>query len=156
MVLNADRNIPKMMLVGRVLIALIFIVSGLSKIPGWDSTVQYLASKGLPWVPVFLFPAIFIEVVGGLSVLLGYKARIGALVLSLYLIPVSLVMHSFWNFTGMEFQTQLANFMKNLAIMGGLLQIVTFGAGRISLDYLVYRKNTQAPSQPRDRIRAVS
>jgi putative oxidoreductase len=145
-----------MILVGRVLIAMIFISSGLSKIPGWDATASYMASKGVPWVPLFLFPAIFVEVLGGLSILVGLRAKLGATALILYLIPVTLIFHNFWAFNGMERQIQLVNFMKNLAVMGGLCEILAHGAGMLSLDYKLSRRTFTSSEHPRDKIRAVS
>ncbi len=65
-------------LVGRILLSLIFIVSGFSKIPGWSGAAAFMASKRMPAVPFFLFMAILFEVLGGLYVLAGFKARIGA------------------------------------------------------------------------------
>jgi putative oxidoreductase len=119
---------------GRVLLSLIFVLSGLDKIANWSGTAQYMASKGLVAVPFFLVMAILFELVGGLSVLTGFKARWGALVLVLFLIPVTAIFHNFWAFEGMERQMQMIHFMRNLAIMGGLLSIVARGAGLGSVD----------------------
>jgi putative oxidoreductase len=106
---------------GRVLLSLVFILSALGKLAGWESSQQYMASKGLPLVPVLLGLAIAVELAGGLSVLLGWHARWGALLLFLFLIPTTLIFHNFWSLAGMERQTEMTNFLKNLAIMGGLL-----------------------------------
>ncbi len=103
---------------GRVLVSVIFVLSGLSKIVDWNSNTQYMVSAGLPMIPLLLIAAIITEVAGGLSVLLGWKARWGALLLFLYLIPVTLIFHNFWAYSGIEMQTQLVNFLKNLSIMG--------------------------------------
>jgi len=119
---------------GRVLLSLIFVLSGLNKIANWSGTAQYMASKGMVAVPFFLGMAILFELVGGLSVLTGFKARWGALALVLFLIPVTAIFHNFWAFEGMERQMQMIHFMKNLAIMGGLLSIVARGAGPGSVD----------------------
>jgi putative oxidoreductase len=154
MVHSPDKN-QVMLFVGRVLVAMIFIASGLSKIPGWESTISYMASRGIPWVPLFLFPAIFIEVLGGLSILLGFRAKAGAIVLLLYLIPVTLLFHGFWSEAGAERQMQLINFMKNLAIMGGLFGLAANGAGVMSVDYKLSRRKFSTPAS-KDRIRAVS
>jgi putative oxidoreductase len=152
----AQDSTQMMVLTGRVLLALIFISSGLSKIPGWDSTVQYMEAHGMPFVPLFLFPAIFIEVIGGLSILTGFKTRIGALALLIYLVPVTLIFHAFWAEQGMDRQIQMVNFMKNLAIMGGLFGIAAHGAGILSLDYRISRRRSETVQEKRDRIRAVS
>jgi len=121
-------------IVGRILLSLIFVISGLGKIGGWKQTAGYMASKGMPIVPLFLVGAIVIEIVGGLSVLLGIKARIGAAALFVFLIPTTLIFHNFWAYEGMVHQTQMIMFMKNLAIMGGLILVIGFGAGSLSID----------------------
>ena len=87
---------------GRVLISLIFVLSALSKITDWDSAVQYAATKGLPLIPALLVAAIAVELAGGFSLLLGWNARWGALLLFFYLIPTTLVFHNFWALDGME------------------------------------------------------
>lgn len=108
-------------LVGRILIALIFIISGAFKILGYSQTVGFAASKGLPLASVAIACAIVIEVLGGLAVLIGFKTRIAAWILFLYLIPTTFVFHNFWTMTGMQQQDNMAHFMKNVAIMGALL-----------------------------------
>ncbi|RMG94678.1 MAG: DoxX family protein [Deltaproteobacteria bacterium] len=120
--------------VARTLLALIFVASGLAKIPGWDRTAAMMAAEGMPWVPLFLVGAIVVEVLGGLSVLFGYRARWGALALAAFLVPTTLIFHDFWTFAGMERQIQMIMFMKNLSIMGGLLFVAATGAGPFSLD----------------------
>ena len=121
-------------LVGRVFLSLIFVMSGFSKIGGWEQTAGYMASKGMPLVPLFLVAAIIIEVLGGLSVMLGLKAKIGAAALIVFLIPASFIFHNFWTLEGMEQQVQMIMFMKNIAILGGLLLVIGLGAGPLSLD----------------------
>jgi putative oxidoreductase len=120
--------------IGRSLLALIFIASGLGKIGGWEQTAGYMASKGMPLVPLFLAGAIALELLGGLSILLGYKARIGALALMVFLVPATLIFHAFWTYQGMQQQLQMIQFLKNLSIMGGLLLVLAHGAGPLSLD----------------------
>src|SRR5262249_18328587 len=97
-------------------------------------TVETMRARGMPAAEVFLALAILVEFVGGLSVLLGWKARLGALLLALYLIPVTLLFPSFWNFEGMAQMNQMLPFLKNVTIMGGLITLVGAGAGRFSLD----------------------
>ena len=126
---------PKISLVGRLLLAVIFILSGLSKIPGWEGTLGYMATKGIPAPGLFLFCAIVIELIAGICLLVGYRSRESALLLFLYLVPVTLIMHKFWGLAPADSQMQLINFLKNVAIMGGLLQVVAFGPGVISVDY---------------------
>lgn len=121
-------------LLGRSLLALIFVVSGFGKIGGWHQTAEYMASKGMPIVPFFLVAAILLEIGGGLSVLVGLKARIGAAALVTFLIPATLIFHNFWALNGMEQQMNMIMFMKNMAILGGLLLVVAFGAGPLSIE----------------------
>lgn len=122
------------MLLGRILLSLIFILAGVGKFMDYDATVQYMAAKGMTMVPLFLVVAALIEIIAGLLVFFGIKARLGAFILFLYLIPVTLLFHDFWNQQGPERQENMINFMKNLAILGGLLYVICVGAGRWSLD----------------------
>ncbi len=121
-------------LAGRFFLSAIFLTSGLAKIGGWEQNAAYMASKGMPMIPLFLVGAIVLEVLGGISVLLGFKVRIGAAALIAFLIPASLIFHNFWTLEGAQQQMQMIMFMKNLTIMGGLLLVVGFGAGPLSLD----------------------
>jgi putative oxidoreductase len=121
-------------LAGRILLSVIFLWSGYSKLTGWSASAGFMASKGMPMVPVLLAGAIFVEIVGGLCLLVGFQARIVAWVLFLYLIPATLIFHNFWVLQGMERHGMLAHFMKNLAIMGGLLMAAANGAGPLSVD----------------------
>jgi putative oxidoreductase len=121
-------------LAGRILIALIFVLSGTMKFMDWSGTAASMAKHGLPLINLLLPAAALTELLGGLSILLGFRSRIGAFVLFLFLIPTTLIFHAFWNYQGEMFPMQMANFMKNLAIMGGLWLIVTFGSGMCSLD----------------------
>ena len=114
-------------LAGRVFIATLFLASAFGKIVNFDSTAQYMAAHGMPMVQPLCAAAILIEVAGGLSILLGFFTRWGAMLLVFYLIPTTLIFH--WG------PDQRIQFLKNLAIMGGLLQLAAFGGGELSLDY---------------------
>lgn len=121
-------------LIGRILLALIFIISGWGKIGGFAMTSGYMASKGLPMAEVLLVIAIAIELVGGLMIVFGWKARWAALAIFLFLIPTTLIFHAFWAVGPDEVRNQTNHFLKNVAIMGGMLYIMAFGPGRYSLD----------------------
>src|ERR1700691_4066209 len=122
-------------LVGRVLISLIFVLSGFMKIMGFGMMAGVLHSKGFPMASVALALTILIELGGGLSLLVGFQARAAAWILFLFLIPTTLLFHNFWAVApGMEQQDQMAHFLKNMAIMGGLLGVAANGAGRLSVD----------------------
>jgi putative oxidoreductase len=120
-------------LVGRVLLSLIFVVSA----PGLftSGTAQYAAKQGLPWASVLVPLAGVLALVGGLSVLLGFRGRWGAVLLLLFLIPVTLTMHAFWKVSDPAIaQMQMVNFMKNVALAGGALLVLCFGSGPLSVD----------------------
>lgn len=121
-------------LVGRILIAIIFIKAGFGKIGGWEGTAGYMASKGMPLVPLLLALTILIELGGGLLLAVGYKARWVALAIFLFLIPVTVIFHPFWGIDAAQVQNQMNHFLKNVAIMGGMLMVFAFGPGAYSLD----------------------
>lgn len=132
----------------RFLLSLIFILSGAMKIPGWADTSAYMASRGLPLVPGLLAATIAIEVLGGLSVLLGYRARFGALILALWLVPVTLIFHNFWAVSDpMQQRGEMVNFLKNIALIGALLFMSVRGAGEPSIDARSAGSATHVPPQ---------
>jgi putative oxidoreductase len=112
---------------GRVLLSLIFLGAGFAKISEWSATAGMMLAKGMPEVPLLLTLTIVVEVAGGLAVLSGVGARAAAVTLALFLVPATLVFHDFWHYQGAEFEAQQVNFMKNLAIMGGLLVLAGRG-----------------------------
>jgi putative oxidoreductase len=121
--------------IGRLLLAAIFIFSGIGKAMAPAGTIGYIASAGLPFATLGLIAAIAIELGGGVMLALGIKARIVALGLALFSVVTALVFHN-----ALGDQNQLIHFMKNIAMAGGLLQVVAFGAGAYSLDALGSRK----------------
>mgnify|MGYP000026373259 CR=1 FL=1 len=120
-------------LIGRILLAVIFIMSGYNKIGGFEQTAGYMASKGLPMADILLLLTIVIELGGGIMIALGLYARWAAAIVFLFLIPVTLVFHAPWSSPLAEVQMQTIQFMKNLGIMGGMLYIAAFGSGPYSL-----------------------
>ncbi len=120
--------------VGRILLALIFLLSGIGKITGWEGTAGYMASVGMPMVTLFLIGAIVLEIGGGLSLITGFKARWGALALIVFTIPATVLFHNFWAMEGADAFTNQIMFMKNLGLIGGLLMVMAFGAGPLSID----------------------
>lgn len=126
-------------LIGRILFSLIFLLT----IPGHFSSqsIGYASSQGVP-APSFLVPLSgIIAFVGALSIIFGYKAKLGAWLIIIFLVPVTLYMHAFWKVTDpMGQQIDMAMFMKNLGLMGGALLITYFGAGPLSVDEKMARK----------------
>jgi putative oxidoreductase len=122
-------NSTALPLVGRILLAAIFIISGLGKITAPTSTLGYISSVGLPMPMLTYISAIAIELGGGILLLLGYRARLVAAALAGFSILSGLIFHN-----ALGDQNQLFHFLKNLAMAGGLIQIVAYGAGAYSLD----------------------
>lgn len=118
---------------GRFLLALIFVLSGFMKIPGYAGTKEMMIQNGMTVATdLFLVGAILLEAGGGLLVLLGWRARWGAIALAVFLVPATLIFHT--NFSGEMGMVQQIMFMKNLAILGGCLFIAANGPGGWSLD----------------------
>jgi putative oxidoreductase len=109
--------------------SIIFILSGMMKFPHLSDMASQVH---LP--TALLAIAALVEVVGGLSLLLGFWSRPGALMLFLFLIPTTLMIHNFWKYQGVQQQDQMIHFLKNLALMGGLLVIAAYGPGPASID----------------------
>lgn len=120
--------------VGRIFICIIFIAAAVNKLTHWDLNAQMMAAKGMTNIPLLLILGMIVEFIGGLSLLLGFKPRLGALLLFLFLIPTTLIMHNFWSVPEVERDLQTVMFFKNLAIMGGLLYIMAFGPGSCAID----------------------
>ncbi|WP_457096097.1 DoxX family protein [Lysobacter sp. P5_B9] len=110
--------------VARVSLGAIFFILGLSKIFSFAGVAGWMASSGLPFAKPLLVLTIAIEVGAGLLLIIGRQTRLAALVLALFLIPVTLVFHAFWGADAASFQDQLTQFLKNLAIFGGMLLLV--------------------------------
>jgi len=121
-------------LVGRVLLAWIFIKSGFGKITGFEGTVGYIASKGLPLPQVGAIIAILVELGGGLMLAIGFKARWAALAIAIFTLAAGILFHNFWAVEAAQRMGQEINFWKNVAITGGALAFFAFGPGRYSVD----------------------
>ncbi|OUS09792.1 hypothetical protein A9Q89_12620 [Gammaproteobacteria bacterium 53_120_T64] len=121
-------------ILGRFLLAALFIPAGVNKIIGFSTVAGYMASKGLPMVDTLLVLTIIIELGGGLMILLGWHARLASLCIALFLIPVTIIFHPYWDIAdAQEMMTQQHMFMKNMAIIGGLLCMTGLGSGKFSL-----------------------
>ncbi len=136
--MNAQRFIP---LIARTFLTVIFIRSGFSKLMDFAGTQQQIADVGLPLAALFTLGAIAFELVGAVSVILGYKARWGALLLIVFLVPTTLIFH-----TNFAEPMQVTQFLKNLSILGGLLLITVYGSGSLSLDAQTASAEFSTPS----------
>jgi putative oxidoreductase len=121
-------------LVARILMSAIFLTSGIAKWVDPAGAQGYMNMVGIPHADVLVYVAGSAEILGGVALLLGFLTRIGAIGLFLFLIPTTLYFHAFWNMSGPDAKMQMVNFMKNIAIMGGLLAIYAWGPGRYSVD----------------------
>jgi len=135
---------------GRVCLSLIFIIGGLKKIFDWQSVEQGVVAtlcdwhayvehyswaakffeSLLPYVPILLGIATFCELFGGLLIFFGIKVRFGAFLLFLFLVPATILYHSYWMMEGQKHELELSMFLKNLAILGGIFTLIVFGSGK--------------------------
>ena len=145
-------------LLARLVLSPLFIFAGVNHLRNWNGTIKYMTSKGMGIESVFgssspivvqilLAGATAFLLLGGLSLLLGLRARWGAVLLIVFLIPAALIFHDFWHYDGQIQQLQMANFMKNITIAGGLLMVLAVGSGTWSLDAL-RRKRRATPPTP--------
>jgi putative oxidoreductase len=132
-------------LLARIVLSPLFILGGVNHLLNWNGTIKFMTSKGMGIENVFgsssplvvqtlLAGATAFLIVGGLSLLLGFHARWGALLLIVFLVPAAVIFHDFWTYEGQIAQLQMANFMKNITLIGGLLMVVAFGPGTWSVD----------------------
>ena len=131
-------------LFGRQLFSIIFILSSAGHFK--PSMVEYAAQHGVPFPGLLVPLSGIVALAGGLSVLLGYQTRLGAWLLTLFLIPVTLMMHNFWAAPDARaFAVESALFLRNVALLGGALLIGHFGGGPLSLDVLLHHEKEVGP-----------
>jgi putative oxidoreductase len=123
---SVQRYLP---VLGRVLLAVLFVMSGISKLTDPAGTIGYIQSAGLPLPNIAYGIALTVELLGGILLIVGYRTRLVALILAAFTVAAAIGFHAHF-----ADQNQMIHFMKNIAITGGLLQIVAFGAGAFSLD----------------------
>ncbi|BAU67107.1 hypothetical protein STA3757_45170 [Stanieria sp. NIES-3757] len=116
-------------LAARICLCLIFLKAGISHLLEFNSTVLMMTSKGLPIANILLFFTVLFQLLGGLSLLLGYQVKAGSILLILFLIPATLVFHN-----PITDPSQVNDFLKNIGLIGGLLMVIYAGAGALSID----------------------
>ena len=121
-------------LIGRLLIAVIFVLSGFNKIGGFEGTVGYIASKGLPLPQLGAILAILVELGGGILLIVGWKTRWAAAVMMLFTVVAAVIFHNYWAAPPEMAQNQMIHFLKNISMAGGLLYVVVFGSGALAMD----------------------
>lgn len=133
-------------LLGRIFMSLIFFWEAYDSIVFFDSVKRTMTNYGITWNQDFLLVTVIVFlIIGGLFILIGYKASTGAVLLLIYWVPVTFMVYSFWNDPVSERRMQSILFMKNMAIIGGLLMIVVNGAGRFSIKRLLAASRPPKP-----------
>lgn len=122
------------LVVARVLLALIFVTAGFSKLTGLQGTAGYIGSVGLPAPMLLAVASGVVELVAGVLIIVGWRARWAALALAAFTVVATVLFHNFWAMPAEQQMMQQLMFMKNLSIVGGLLVLFAFGAGSLSLD----------------------
>lgn len=139
--------------IARILIASFFIVSGIMKIQNFAATEAMLAAKNIPFPQISLGIALAIELVGGIFLIFGFKTRWWSGILFLFILTSSVLLHDFWNYADAERVDQLYNFLKNMAILGGLLYVICCGPGGCSCDVCNCRKQVPPPPvEPENKL----
>ena len=132
-------------LAARICLCIIFINSGIGKIFGFASTAEMMANQGLPIANILLIFTIAFQLLGGLSLLFGYKVKIGSTLLILFLIPATLVFHN-----PIIDPSELNSFLKNIGLIGGLLMVIYAGSGALSID--TSTEKTQRRQEIRQKV----
>ena len=124
-----------LVLIGRVLLALMFVKAGLGKLGNIDGTAAYIASGGLPMPALLAVLAGLLELIGGLALVVGFKARWAALALGVFTLLASVLFHKFWAVPAGQQMVQQLLFLKNMAVAGGMFMVAALGAGPLSVDH---------------------
>jgi len=135
-------------LIGRILIAYMFVPSGFGKLMGFAGTAGYIASKGVPFPEICAAIAVFAELGLGLALLAGFQTKWAALGLAIFVAVITPIFHNYWAVPEAQVMMQKLNFTKNLAIVGGLLAYAAFGAGRFSIDGILRNRVRGADDEP--------
>jgi putative oxidoreductase len=126
--------------IGRILLALIFVLSGIGKLGATATTVAHMADHGIPYANVLVWGVIALELGGGIMLIVGLLTRLVGAAFFLYLLALAVIFHAYWTMTGAQAHAQHADFFQHLAIMGGMLFVIAFGAGPYSIDALIWNR----------------
>jgi putative oxidoreductase len=123
---------------GRVLLSLIFVLSGIGKLGAVAATSAHMASAGIPYANDLVWGAIALEVGGGILLIVGFLTRLVAAAFFFYTLTLAVLFHGYWTMAGAAAHTQFNDFFQHVAIMGGMLFVVAFGAGPYSIDAMIW------------------
>lgn len=129
--------LKRLPLLGRILIAAIFVSAGISQLGAIDATAANMARHGIPYPHDLVWGVVALELVGGIMLIVGLLARLVSAAFFFYTLTLAVLFHPYWAFTGEAARTQHAFFFGHLAMMGGMLFVVAFGAGPFSIDALI-------------------
>ncbi len=124
--------------IGRILLALIFVLAGFSKLGAPAGTIANMAKHGIPYADTLIWGVIALELGGGIALMVGFLARLVAAAFFFYLLALAIIFHAYWTMAGAEAHAQQADFLHHLAMAGGMLLVVAFGAGPYSIDALIF------------------
>ena len=125
---------PALLLIGRILLAALFLTAGVRKILGIAGTAGYFNKLGMPMADVMVYIAILIEVGCSLMLIIGWRARYAAWILALFVLIATFFAHRFWEFDAAQYANQMNHFLKNFAIIGGMMFVAACGPGPLSVD----------------------
>ena len=130
---NRNMLYKYLQLIGRISLGLIFVLAGFGKLANPAGTVGYMTAYGMPYADRLVWPTGLLEFGGGILLIIGWQARWAATALILFTLTASFIFHAFWNVDAAQMQLQQIMFLKNLAIVGGLLYVVAYGSGACSV-----------------------
>lgn len=134
---------------GRALLALIFVLAGIGKLGAIAVTSAHMADHGIPYANVLVWGAVALELGGGIMLIVGFLTRLVAAAFFFYLLALATIFHAYWTMSGAAAHAQHADFLQHLAMMGGMLYVVAFGAGPYSIDALISgRRSAGAMAHP--------
>jgi putative oxidoreductase len=134
--------------IGRILLALIFVLAGISKLGAIATTTAHMASHGIPYSNDLVWGAVALELGGGILLILGLLTRLVAAAFFFYLLALAVIFHAYWTMTGGAANAQHADFFQHMAMMGGMLYVVAFGGGPYSIDALIWGRAATPLPQP--------
>ncbi len=134
--------------IGRVLLALIFVLAGISKLGAIAATSAHMASAGIPYANDLVWGAVALELGGGILLIVGFLTRLVAAAFFFYLLALAVIFHAYWTMTGAAAHAQHGDFFQHLAMMGGMLYVLAFGAGPYSIDALIRQRQPLLHPQP--------
>jgi putative oxidoreductase len=137
---SMNESVSPLPALGRFLLALIFVRAGINKLGTVAMTSAYMTSHGIPYANILVWGAIALELVGGLMLMTGFLTRLVSFLLFCYVLVLAVLFHHYWTMTGEAARTQGSSFFAHLAIMGGMLYVMAFGAGAYSIDALIRRR----------------